>query len=213
MKVRGRPTSIPEDDILDAARDLFLQRGLDATTAEIAERAGISESIIFYRYKTKEALFAAVVERLVVVPPELERLTDHVGKGELAETLFDVAAGMVAAMDQVLPFMMMAWSSPSRLAQFCAKMREPNPAHVRTIKLIASYFDAEARAGRLRAVDPEILARGFLGGIIDYVMQQHLHGADSLPMPTVTFLRGFVNILLDGARPHVAAAPKPGGRR
>jgi AcrR family transcriptional regulator len=212
MKIRGRPTSIPEDDILDAARDLFLARGLDATTAEIAERAGISESIIFYRYKTKEALFAAVVERLVVVPPELEHLPERVAQGDLAETLFEVGAAMIAAMDQVLPFMMMAWSSPTRLAQFCQRMREPNPAHVRTIKLIATYFQAEARAGRLRAVDPEILARGFLGGIIDYVMQQHLHGVDSLPMPAVTFLRGFVNILLDGAQPR-SGPPKPGSRR
>jgi AcrR family transcriptional regulator len=212
MKLRGRPTSIPEDDILDAARDLFLARGFDATTAQIAERAGISESIIFYRYKTKEALFAAVVERLVVVPPELERLSERVGKGDIAETMFEVGAAMIAAMDQVLPFMMIAWSAPTRLAQFCARMREPNPAHVRTIKLIATYFDAEARAGRLRAVDPEILARGFMGGIIDYVMQQHLHGLDSLPMPTVTFLRGFVNILLDGARVH-AGAPTRGSRR
>ena len=212
MKLRGRPPSIPEDDILDAARALFLLRGFDATTAEIAERAGVSESIIFYRYKTKEALFAAVVEKLVAVPPLLERLGEHVGKGEMEETLFEVGAAMIAAMDQVLPFMMMAWSSPTRLAQFCQRMREPNPAHVRTIKLIAGYFDAEARAGRLRAVDPEILARGFLGGIIDYVMQQHLHGLDSLPMPAVTFLRGFVNILLDGARSKTAA-PERGSRR
>jgi AcrR family transcriptional regulator len=212
MKLRGRPPSIPEDDILDAARALFLLRGFDATTAEIAERAGVSESIIFYRYKTKEALFAAVVEKLVAVPPLLERLGEHVGKGEMEETLFEVGAAMIAAMDQVLPFMMMAWSSPTRLAQFCQRMREPNPAHVRTIKLIAGYFDAEARAGRLRAVDPEILARGFLGGIIDYVMQQHLHGLDSLPMPAVTFLRGFVNILLDGARTK-AVAPERGSRR
>src|SRR6266542_407512 len=153
MKLRGRPPSIPEDDILDAARELFLARGFDATTAEIADRAGISESIIFYRYKTKEALFAAVVERLVVVPPELESLSEKVGKGELSETMFEVGAAMIAAMDQVLPFMMMAWSAPGRLAQFCQRMREPNPAHVRTIKLIAAYFDAEARAGRLRAVD------------------------------------------------------------
>src|SRR5262245_52533154 len=116
MKLRGRPTSIPEDDILDAARDLFLARGFDATTAQIAEAAGISESIIFYRYKTKEALFAAVVERLVVVPPELERLPGRVGWGDIAETMFEVGQAMVAAMEQVLPFMMIAWSAPTRLA-------------------------------------------------------------------------------------------------
>jgi len=213
MKVRGRPPSIPEDDILDAARDTFLSRGIDATTAEIAERAGISESSIFYRYKTKEALFMAVVERLVAVPPALDAILDQVGKADPAETMFEIGCALIAAMDKVLPFMMMAWSSPSRLAQICERFRQPNPEHVRTIKLLAAYFEAEARGGRLNPVDPEIFARGYLGGIIDYVMQQHLHGQHSLPLPSTTFLRGFVNILLDGARPRTAPAAAKGRRQ
>ncbi|MBV8174929.1 MAG: TetR family transcriptional regulator, partial [Verrucomicrobia bacterium] len=35
----ARPVSIRDDVILKAARELFLKRGLDATTGEIAQRA------------------------------------------------------------------------------------------------------------------------------------------------------------------------------
>ncbi len=58
MRTRGRPITLTDDDLLDAARAVFLARGVDATTTEIARRARISESVIFHRYKTKEALFS-----------------------------------------------------------------------------------------------------------------------------------------------------------
>src|SRR5437773_5345651 len=78
MRVRGRPTTVSDDQLLDAARDVFLARGLDATAAEIAARAGISESLVFYRYKTKEALFLAVVDRQIVLPEVLQTLDARV---------------------------------------------------------------------------------------------------------------------------------------
>ena len=43
--MRGRPLSISDDTILDAAKAVFVEEGVGATTAKIAERAGISESV------------------------------------------------------------------------------------------------------------------------------------------------------------------------
>src|SRR5690242_4320791 len=106
MQPRGRPVTLPDDALLDIARDVFLERGLDATTSSIAKRARISESVIFYRYKTKEALFSAVVERQLVVPPELARLSRQAGHGEIADNLYDAGLGLVALSRRVLPFMM-----------------------------------------------------------------------------------------------------------
>jgi len=40
--MRGRPPSISEETILDAAKAVFMEEGVGATTARIAERAGIS---------------------------------------------------------------------------------------------------------------------------------------------------------------------------
>jgi len=74
--MRGRPPSIREEDLLDAARDVFREEGHATTTAKIAERAGVSEGILFYRYKSKEALLAAVIHR-ETQPPEALRVSQR----------------------------------------------------------------------------------------------------------------------------------------
>lgn len=46
--------------LLAAARDIFARRGFtDATTAEIAARAGVSEGILFHHFGSKRELFAS----------------------------------------------------------------------------------------------------------------------------------------------------------
>lgn len=50
--------------ILDAARQLFLERGLDgASVEEIARRSRAGKHTIYARFPTKEALFVAVAQR------------------------------------------------------------------------------------------------------------------------------------------------------
>jgi len=78
-------------------------------------------------------------------------------------------------------------------------MRRPHPAHVKALKLFAGYFEAEMDAGRLRPVDSEILARAFIGAVTQHVMQQFWGGQiGGLPLSTPMFLRGLIDILLNG---------------
>src|SRR5262249_11381087 len=127
MHARGRPPSLSEDALLDAARDVFLERGLDATTSEIAKRARISESVIFYRYKTKEALFSAVFERQLMMPPAFARLEWRAGVGEIADNLFDAGMALVELSQRILPFMMMAFVSPTKLNFLAKHAQKPHP--------------------------------------------------------------------------------------
>ena len=48
--------------IVAAAIEVFAERGLDASTAEIAHRAGVGEATLFRRFPTKDALIMAIVE-------------------------------------------------------------------------------------------------------------------------------------------------------
>jgi AcrR family transcriptional regulator len=47
--------------LLDAAAEVFSEHGLDASTAEIARRAGVGQGTVFRRFPTKEHLIAAIV--------------------------------------------------------------------------------------------------------------------------------------------------------
>ncbi|WP_250535420.1 TetR/AcrR family transcriptional regulator [Caballeronia sp. AZ10_KS36] len=63
---RRTPTGVKSQqrvrDILQAGRDVFAEKGYDAaTTAEIAQRAGISEATVFSYFSGKRALCARVI--------------------------------------------------------------------------------------------------------------------------------------------------------
>lgn len=53
-------------ELLDAALDLFIEKGFAATRAEeVAKLAGVSKSTLFLYYSSKEALFKAVVRETI----------------------------------------------------------------------------------------------------------------------------------------------------
>ncbi|MEL6589804.1 MAG: TetR family transcriptional regulator [Bacteroidota bacterium] len=65
---RGRPVSrekIDQDRLLDIANKVFAEKGFEgAQLKEIAERAGISKSLMNYHYGNKEQLWKVSVKRL-----------------------------------------------------------------------------------------------------------------------------------------------------
>jgi AcrR family transcriptional regulator len=204
MHARGRPLSLSDAALLDAARDVFIERGLDATTSEIARRARISESVIFYRYKTKEALFLAVFERQLVTPPAFAKLVWRAGVGEVADNLFDAGMALVDLSQRLLPFLMMACSSPTKLNVLAKHAQKPHPMRQEMIDILSRYFEAEIQARRLRPASGDVLARTFLGGINQYVMSAHMFPPPS-ELDAPTFLRGMIDVILRGVAAPVAA--------
>lgn len=193
---RGRPITLSDQDLLEAAWTVFLERGLDATTAEVARRASISESVIFHRFKTKEALFLAVLEQQVKLAPELENLGTLAGEGDLAEHLCGMAMRLIERIRALRPLLMLAFSHPTKNLELHRRLREVHPMYVEPL---IEYFDAEVRAGRLRSVDPELLANLFFGGIREYLFMEVLEGdGKSLPVEASEYVRGVVDVVLHG---------------
>ena len=57
-----RPPGAGRELVIRAARDLFARRGYDGTSLrDIAERAGVNESVIYRSVGTKEQIFNAAV--------------------------------------------------------------------------------------------------------------------------------------------------------
>jgi AcrR family transcriptional regulator len=55
--------------VLDAALDVFLARGFDAAKLdEVAKRAGIAKGTLYLYFKSKEALFEALIQSLLASP-------------------------------------------------------------------------------------------------------------------------------------------------
>jgi AcrR family transcriptional regulator len=197
----SRPTTIRDETIIDAAREVFLARGIRATTAEVAERAGVSEGSIFKRFKSKVDLFHAAMAPQLEEPDFLKTLAERVGHGDVRDNLFEIGMQVVGFFRAVTPLMMMAWSNPGGQSIPCM-MSQPNPPPMRTLKKLAAFFEAEIRAGRVRRHDPEIIARMFLGSIHNFVFfEVLLKSQEELPLPAESFVRGLVQTIWVGVEP------------
>lgn len=93
--------------ILAAAEQVFAERGYaGATTREIAERAGIGKRMLFYYFPTKDAVYGAVLERIIAA---LVGIYEHtrgepgpVGLGDAIEAITRFAAVHLQAMKVLL---------------------------------------------------------------------------------------------------------------
>ncbi len=79
--------------IMDAAEDVFAAGGPDASTEEVARRAGVAIGTVFRHFPTKADLLRALMKRL------LEQVTadaaDRIAHGDPATALFDFISHLV----------------------------------------------------------------------------------------------------------------------
>jgi AcrR family transcriptional regulator len=95
-EVSRRPRADAERNrrrLLDAAAELFGDRGLDVGVAEIAQRAGVGRGTLFRNFPTKEDLIAAIVVDAMSEAAALGRgLLESPGGGQALFTFLEAAA-------------------------------------------------------------------------------------------------------------------------
>ncbi|MEM9553184.1 MAG: TetR/AcrR family transcriptional regulator [Acidobacteriota bacterium] len=87
-----RPPTETELRILDAALELFAEKGLHgASTQEIGDAAGVGKSTLHYYFRHKDELYAQVFERafMAMAEPLRERMRPGLGLRETLEIFLD----------------------------------------------------------------------------------------------------------------------------
>ena len=190
------------EQILEVATGLFAQQGFRGTTTKlIADRAGVTEALIFRHFPGKEELYWAVIERKIncAAPGERMREILEAGSDDL-ETFSRIAFQVLErrAQDQTL----------SRLLLFSAL--EKHELSERFFQnYVADYFEVLAQfvrkgiaAGRFRNVDPLLAARSFLGMVIYHSWIQELYGGKHYQdFDPQVVCRTVTGIWLQGMRP------------
>lgn len=190
---RGRPPVISNERLLAVAREVFLEQGFRAATSEVALRAGIAEGTIFHRFKSKDELFRAAMQ----FDPDrgvafVESLPDRAGSGDVRTTLVEFAKQFLELCRVAVPVMMMSWSNPE-----CElRTDEKGERYRRVVGAIRSFFEKEAALGRLRAKEPELLARMLLASLHHYCMSELLAG-DVGRLSGARFVESVVDVILE----------------
>ena len=209
----GRPASISDEQILEAARAVFLEHGVQSSAAEIARRAGVSEGTIFRRFATKHELFMAAmgVDEEPAWLRRVEQPTELADQQDLEATLRELGHEMLDFFDELIPR-----ASAIRSAMGHEQATAPTGSRDddvpcgpprRGLKAMTNFLYRHQRAGLLRPCDPEIAARLFLGAMHHYAYWDYIGFNDFMPMPRPTYVRGVVDALIRGLAPMPLAPP------
>ena len=163
----ARPARITNDQILEAARAVFLEQGYAAPTAEVARRAGVSEGSVFKRFPTKNDLFLAALGTSEL-PDWLSSLDGRVGQGSPRETCVEVVRQSIDFFRKLLPCAVMMWSSKAT-SPLDVLRSAPDPPPRRSVAALTRYLAGERRLGRVRTEDPEVAARLLLAAAHQFV--------------------------------------------
>lgn len=148
--------------LVAAARQLFGQRGFAATSVEdLARAARVTTGALYHHFPTKTALFETVFETL--------HLDLMVASGQAAAGAPDEIEFLARSFDAFLDALLqpdvqriLITDAPAVLG--LARFTELDERYA--ADAIAEALQAAAAAGRLRADDPETLARLLLGVLV-----------------------------------------------
>ena len=163
----ARPPKISNEEILLAARQVFLEEGIGASTVAIAEKAGISEASIFKRFSTKQALFLAAMG-VTVEPDWVKALAKKVPTAAVKAELIELCEQMLGLYQEVLPRMLMVMSQ-GKLYQTAPNIMPPPIHHKR---LLANFIARAMGKGYLRRGNPDTIAAMIVGTLLNSVVAQ-----------------------------------------
>ena len=191
------------DRILEAARGEFAQHGYAARLQDIAERAGLTHPTLLYHFKSKEKLYAAVIEQAML---DWAAMTSAAVSA--APVGFDRVAALVAAgmeffathHDFVVIWRREAIEGGGRLEDAMAEHMRP------FLDRAVAFLEREVEAGRLRAHDPVELMQLVYGAVSTYFsdagFRARLSGADPMtPEARARFATALTAMLRDALAP------------
>jgi len=167
LKARGRPSEGAREAVIEAARDLFIERDFDRVSIEqILERSGVSRGALYHHFPTKLDLFVAVY-----------RASEMRVIGEIASQASDSAGPFEALVDSARTYL--------RLCETDEELRRIGLTQSRAvlgwegwraaaselgIAVVLALVSAAIEADELPSHDPETIAQILLGALIEAAM-------------------------------------------
>lgn len=163
-RVAGQIDIAKTEAILDAAAEVFGERGLAAPIEEIARRAGVSKQTIYNHYGAKTELMRAIVERRVAeitAPLLIPGAEEHP-----EEALAGFGRAMLEAVlkPRGTSMLRMTVQGAVELPDLARAFFEAGPRYSR--RMLAEFLERETEAGRMAVDDPKLAAEFFASMVI-----------------------------------------------
>jgi AcrR family transcriptional regulator len=201
----GRTARVNRKDVLDAARETFVEQGYEgARLSDIAARLGVSPAALLRHAPTKRALFLAAMGEAEPEAMPFEFMKGLEGTEDPRRVLRRAGEVLVpfleAKMRQTVARWMFFKTVPGigRLPLPFNPAARPTPPQ-KNMQYLEAYLRRAVRRGRLRLRDPRAAAMAFLATLHSYVFLQHVMEILEEPMPLEDYLDTVLDIWSRGA--------------
>ena len=163
--------------ILEASLKIFAAKGFrGARTKDIARAAGISETLIFRHFDSKEDLYRQALKSLFRHHPVLDEVADSMAQGDDYGVLYHLALHMISHGRQdprISRLILYSGLEGLPLSHEAHREREAAGERIPEAEL-AEYLEGRMAAGALKPMDPGLAAKFFLYLIFMLVADHHL---------------------------------------
>lgn len=203
MNPRIRDSEATRAAILDAAEEVFLAHGFSqATTSAIAERAGVTKSLLHHHFGSKEGLWSEVKARRfsVYADQQLRMLGTSEPTADLLRDSISFYFRFLKSNPQLVRIL--AWIFLEQQGDTCEEMNRDL-----TAQGVAKLREAQERGVLRDDIDPHFMLFTFIGAIQHWFQDRDFfrhHMADAgLADDQIdeAYLQAFLKIFMEGVRP------------
>ena len=192
-----------EKQLLDAAKELFLERGYAATSMDmVAQRARASKTTLYTRFPSKEALFAATIRAeceargVVFNPAEFDHVPVDEALRQIGRRFVDLISSPAAVcLHQIIT------GEATRFPEVAEAFKRIGPDRI--CNSVAEYLAHAKARGQLDVEDPAFAAEYFLSNLKGALHSDLVLGLRPEPSEAerARFVDNVVRLFLKGAAP------------
>ncbi len=203
----GRHKTIRNEQLLQHAREVFLESGAFGSTKEIARRAGVSEATLYQRYPTKAALFlAAMVPEPVDIDAVIHSFTKET---DPRLVLTKIGQRILAYFRTLIPVVMHLITNPSiRMADVASHFKSmPSQA---LAEALAAHMKEASSCGVVKVGDPVAAAGLFVSAIHSLAVFElmEIHGGRNADHVVKQFVEALWSGIAPGSPKRRSARPR-----
>lgn len=167
------------EQILETAVQLFSQHGFSGTTTKkIAEAAGVSEAMVFRHFSKKSEIYDAILDHkhchdgMRFPWEENIVLQEAIEKGDDYAVFYNFALNALVKQQSDENFMRLLFYSALEAHELAERFFSEFVARI--YEFIGGYVKRRQKEGAMRAVNPRIVVRAFLGMMIHHSLNNIL---------------------------------------